>query len=198
MDVSFPSNPEDPGFYEAQDALTDVLERRNPIFSYVARRMLDREPWTEGTGTVEDVRRIVRGFYDDAGRSVPDYFPADEPAEKQFDTGRLKWQRDIDGGRVSFEREPDALRAEFDREAWEVHDYEKRLDKRFMADKSGRSVYIGAPERFADWIGYSVETLLADPEENDPTDSTGDGADDPPDDTDHDGESTGFLGRLFG
>jgi hypothetical protein len=31
MDVSFPSNPEDPGFHEAQEALQDVLERRNHL-----------------------------------------------------------------------------------------------------------------------------------------------------------------------
>jgi hypothetical protein len=151
MDVSFPSNSEDPEFYKAQGTLQDVLERRNPIFSYVARRLLDRRPWTEGTGTVEDVRHIIREFYETAGRPIPDYVPAHEPAEKQFDTGRLKWQRDIDGGRVSFQREPDALRAEFDREDWDMYEYGKRLDKRFIADKSGRSMYIGAPVAFADW-----------------------------------------------
>ena len=52
MDVSFPSNPEDPGFREAQDDLAEVLERRNPIFSYVARRMVTEKPWTNGSGTM--------------------------------------------------------------------------------------------------------------------------------------------------
>ncbi len=160
MDVSFPSNPEDPGFEEAQDDLAAVLERQNPIFSYVARRMLTEQPWNDGTGTIEDVRRIVREFYTEAGRDEPDYFPTDEPAEKTYDTGRIKWQRDIQGGRISFEPEPDAITADFDREDYEVYDYEKRLPKRFMSDKSGSSVYIGAPEEFAEWIGYSVEELL--------------------------------------
>jgi hypothetical protein len=50
-------------------------------FSYVARRMLTEQPWTDGNGTIEDVRRIVREFYDEAGREQPEYFPADEPAE---------------------------------------------------------------------------------------------------------------------
>lgn len=118
MDVAFPSNPEDPNFHEAQEALTDVLERRSPILSYVARRMLDRRPWTEGSRTVEDVRRIVREFYDEASRPMPDYFPADEAAEKRFDTGRLNWQKDIEGGRVTFERESERIRAGFDHEDW--------------------------------------------------------------------------------
>jgi hypothetical protein len=81
-----------------------------------------------------------------------------------------------------------------------VYEYEKRLDKRFMTDKSGRSVYIGAPEAFAEWIGYSVEELLADPDEEELTvDSDGDDTDGGSDDTESDdAESTGFLGRLFG
>ena len=160
MDVSFPSNPEDPGFREAQEDLSEVLERQNPIFSYVARRMLTEQPWTDGNGTIEDVRRIFREFYAEADREQPEYFPADEPAEKTYDTGRLKWQRDIQGGRVTFESEPNAITADFDREEYEVYDYDKRLPKRFMAEKSSTSVYIGAPEEFADWLGYSVDELL--------------------------------------
>ena len=92
-----------------------------------------------------------------------------------------------------------------DREDWEVYDYEKRLDKRFMADKSGRSVYIGNPEAFAEWAGYTVEELLTDPDGADETDaerpveaSDGDASDDSePDDTEET-ESAGFLSRLFG
>jgi hypothetical protein len=95
-----------------------------------------------------------------AGREQPEYFPADEPAEKTYDTGRLKWQRDIQGGRVTFESEPNAITADFDREEYEVYDYEKRLPKRFMSEKSSTSVYIGAPEEFAEWIGCSVSELL--------------------------------------
>ena len=195
MDVSFPSNPEDPGFRAAQEDLADVLERRNPIFSYVARRMLTEKPWTDGNGTIEDVRRIVREFYEEAGRKQPKYFPADEPAEKTYDTGRLKWQRDIQGGRVTFESEPDAITADFDREEYEVYDYEKRLPKRFMSEKSSTSVYIGAPGEFAEWIGYSVEELLGGPAENgtEPQSATGPESDDSTGE-----ESSGFFSRLLG
>ena len=195
MDVSFPSNPEDPGFREAQDDLAEVLERQNPIFSYVARRMLTDKPWTDGDGTIEDVRRIVREFYEEAGRKQPEYFPTDEPAEKTYDTGRLKWQRDIQGGRVTFESEPDAITADFDREEYEVYDYEKRLPKRFMSEKSSTSVYIGAPDEFAEWIGYPVEELLGDPAE---TETRPDNRqENETEDSDAD-ESSGFLSRLLG
>jgi len=193
MDVSFPSNPEDPGFREAQDDLADVLERQNPIFSYVARRMLTEQPWEDGTGTIEDVRRIVRDFYEEAGRRKPDYFPEDEPAEKTYDTGRINWQRDIQGGRVSFEPEPGAITAEFDRDGYEVHDYAKRLPKRFMAEKSANSVYIGAPEEFAEWAGYTVDELLNGAAETGTADT--ELSDESTDSSD---ESSGFLARLFG
>ncbi|SEW01523.1 phospholipase D-like domain-containing protein [Halobacterium jilantaiense] len=194
MDVSFPSNPEDPGFREAQEDLSEVLERQNPIFSYVARRMLTEQPWTDGNGTIEDVRRIVREFYDEANREQPEYFPADEPAEKTYDTGRLKWQRDIQGGRVTFESEPNAITANFDRDEYEVYDYEKRLPKRFMSEKSSNSVYIGAPEEFAEWLGYSVDELLDGAAETG-TDTAQ--ASETPEAASSD-ESGGFLSRLFG
>ncbi|WP_049910883.1 phospholipase D-like domain-containing protein [Halorubrum coriense] len=195
MDVSFPSNPEDPGFREAQEDLADVLERQNPIFSYVARRMLTDKPWTDGNGTIEDVRGIVREFYKEAGREQPEYFPADEPAEKTYDTGRLKWQRDIQGGRVTFESEPDAITADFDREEYEVYDYEKRLPKRFMSEKSSTSVYIGAPDEFAEWIGYSVEDLLGNPAE---TETRPEPQAENETDASNADESSGFLSRLLG
>ena len=197
MDVSFPSNPEDPGFREAQEDLSEVLERQNPIFSYVARRMLTEKPWADGNGTIEDVRRIVREFYDEADRERPKYFPGEEPAEKTYDTGRIKWQRDIQDGRVTFDPEPDAITADFDREEYEVYDYEKRLPKRFMSEKSSTSVYIGAPEEFAEWIGYSVNDLLNGAAEADSERAQSNGAGR---DQNGDGgtESSGLFARLLG
>jgi hypothetical protein len=155
--------------------------------------MLTEQPWTDGTGTIEDVRRIIREFYDEAGRKQPEYFPADEPAEKTYDTGRLNWQRDIQGGRVTFESEPNAITADFDREEYEVYDYEKRLPKRFMSEKSSTSVYIGAPKEFAEWIGYPVDELLNGPAEPD-TDTQQSGTTTDTSDTD----SGGFFSRLLG
>ena len=197
MDVSFPSNPEDPGFREAQEDLSEVLERQNPTFSYVVRRMLTEKPWTDGNGTIEDVRRIVREFYDEAGREQPEYFPSKEPAEKTYDTGRIKWQRDIQGGRVTFEPEPDAITADFDREEYEVYDYEKRLPKRFMSEKSSTSVYIGAPEEFAEWIGYSVDELLSGAAETGSERARSNGAGGGQGD-DGSTESSGLFARLLG
>jgi hypothetical protein len=193
MDVSFPSNPQDPGFHAAQDDLAEVLDRENPIFSYVARRMLEEQPWAEGNGTVEDVRQIFCDFYEEADREPPEYFPAEEPAEQTYDTGRIRWQRDIQGGRVEFESEPDGMNADFDREDWEVFDYDKRLDKRFMSDKSGTSVYIGAPEEFAEWLGYSVEELLDGPAKDGEITGKPAESDGPHEETD----SPGFFRRLL-
>lgn len=197
MNVRFPSGPDDPGFEAAQDDLAEVLERRNPIFSYVAKQMVRNEPWKDGNGTVEDVRRIFNDFYEIAGRKRPDYFPADQPAEKEYNAGRIMWRRDMRGGRVTFESEPEGIRANFDREDWKVHAYEKRLPKRMLADKSGTSVYIGAPEEFASWFGYSVDDLLNGVDRsNEQTQQT---ENDPSDDgsSEEEKSSEGFLSRIF-
>lgn len=197
MDVSFPSNAKEPGFKAAQDDLTAVLERPNPIFSYVARRMVTEKPWTDGTGTVEDVRRIFCDFYARSNRDQPSYFPHDEPAEKKHDTGRLNWQKDIQGGRVTFTQEPGAITAEFEREGYEIYDFEKRLPKRMMSDKSGTSVYIGAPDEFADWTGFSQSELLSGEAAAHTHDSDLTGRDTRQDETDTDDESGGWFSSLF-
>lgn len=93
---------------------------------------------------------------------------------------------------------PNAITAEFDCEEYEVSDYEKRLPKRFMSDKSGGSVYIGAPEEFADWIGYSVEGLFDDPSEMGRSDSMDATENDSSSGGSADSESGGMFSKLFG
>nr|WP_241989475.1 hypothetical protein [Halorubrum sp. SP9] len=67
---------------------------------------MTEKPYTDGGGTTEDVRQTMRGFYEKASRDEPDYFPADESTEKEYNTSQLMPQRDIQGGRVTFESEP--------------------------------------------------------------------------------------------
>jgi len=62
-------------------------------------------------------------------------------------------------GRVTFESEPNAITADFDRDEYGVYDYEAP-PQTIHVEKSSTSVYIGAPEEFAEWIGYSVNELL--------------------------------------
>jgi hypothetical protein len=63
-----------------------------------------------------------------------------------------------------------------------------------MSEKSSASVYIGAPEEFAEWIGYPVDELLegvaeADAEATEPdSDQTASEED----------SSEGLLSRLLG
>lgn len=76
-----------------------------------------------------------------------------------------------------------------------MYGYEKRLPKRFMSEKSSTSVYIGAPEEFAEWIGYSVDELLNGAAE---TGSEISQQNRGPEDNGNDSESTGFIARLLG
>jgi len=63
-----------------------------------------------------------------------------------------------------------------------------------MSEKSSTSVYIGAPEEFAEWIGYTVDELLSGAAE---TASDSDQLDVEKSEPQTD-ESSGFLSRLFG
>lgn len=63
-----------------------------------------------------------------------------------------------------------------------------------MSEKTSSSVYIGAPEEFAEWIGYSVDDLLngTAAEENDS------GQDVETQETAEADDSGGLFSRLFG
>lgn len=154
FDVVFPSNPDDEGFHEAQRDLNRILEQTNPLFGYLAHELLERQPYREGTSTVEDVRGLLVEFYERAGRELPEYFPAEGPAERVYDIGKRKWENAYHRGAVSFERLDDAdghIVAEFDLEGWEVYTYQKVLPKRMRPEKSGRTIVIKNPEAFLEW-----------------------------------------------
>lgn len=151
FDVAFPSNPEDEGFYEAQKDLNTILGVRNPIFSYVSRRILHDEMYADAGGTVDDVRQIFLDFYDQAGREPPRYFPR-QPANREYNIGKRKWRQAYDRGDVEFERREDQLIADFDLEPHELYSYRKTLPTKMRPEKSGRTVIIKNPDDFHDWI----------------------------------------------
>ena len=172
FDVAFPSNPEDEGFYNAQEDLNAILDAPNPIFSYVSRRILRDERYLDAGGTVGDVRQVFLEFYERADRTVPAYFPK-EPANRKYNIGKRKWKQAYERGDVTFERREDRLVAEFDLEPHELYSYRKTLPTKMRPEKSGRSIIIKNPDGFEAWIDL---TELGD------TDET---------------ESAGLLSRLL-
>ena len=174
FDVAFPSNPEDEGFYKAQEDLNSILDTHNPIFSYVSRRLLTDEMYKNASGTVGDVRRIVREFYDIADRDVPPYFP-ENPANREYNIGKRKWRQAKDRGDVSFERREDHLIASFDLEPHELYSFRKTLPTKMRPEKSGRNIIIKNPDDFREWLDTE------DSEENEESDKSG----------------RGILSRLF-
>ena len=171
FDVVFPSNPEDEGFYEAQEDLNAILDVRNPIFSYVSRRILHDEMYVNAGGTVNDVRQVFLGFYDLVGREPPEYFPQ-EPANRKYNIGKRKWRQAYERGDVEFDRRKDHLIAEFDLEPHELYSYRKTLPTKMRPEKSGRNIIIKNPEDFYEWLNFDAK---------DETES-----------------KPGLLGRLFG
>lgn len=158
--VRFPANPEeDEEYHEAQQSLNSITGSRNPIFSFVSRRMLQDRPFESPKRTVGDVRHIFLDFYDEADRELPDYFPKDGPAEVDYSYGKRRWRNALHRGDVTFSR-PDTidnqLIAEFP-DTYEVHKHIKILPKRMMASRSGRSIVIRDPDEFSDWIDEDIE-----------------------------------------
>ena len=178
FDVAFPSNPEDEGFYKAQEDLNSILDTHNPIFSYVSRRLLSDEMYKQASGTVDDVRTIVREFYDVAERDVPPYFP-ENPANREYNIGKRKWRQAQDRGDVSFERREDHLIASFELEPHELYSFRKTLPTKMRPEKSGRNIIIKNPDDFREWL-ETDDTV--DSEDQDKSDDS----------------NRGILSRLFG
>ncbi|WP_256392857.1 phospholipase D-like domain-containing protein [Natronoarchaeum rubrum] len=151
FDVAFPSNPEDEGFYEAQEDLNAIIDARNPIFSYVSRRILGDVMYTDAGGTVDDVRRTFLDFYEQSGRELPGYFPK-EPANREYNIGKRKWRQARERGDVTFERRDDHLIADFDLEPHELYSFRKTLPTKMRPEKSGRKIIIKNPDDFDDWL----------------------------------------------
>ncbi len=161
FDVVFPSNPEDEGFYPAQSDLNEILEVRNPIFGYVSRRILQEAYYTTGDGTVNDVRQIFTEFYKQADRPVPSYFPAHEPAPKQYSIGKRKWKSAYERDDIVFEQRENHLIAKFDLETHELYSYRKVLPTKARAEKSGRKIIIKNPSYFKEWIDIEIGTTTS-------------------------------------
>jgi len=151
FDIAFPSNPEDEGFYDAQEDLNDVLDTHNPIFAYVSRRILEDERYANASGTVNDVREILLDFYEQIDRQPPEYFPR-RPANREYNIGKRKWRQAYFRNDITFERREDHLIANFDLEPHELYSYRKTLPTKMRPEKSGRNILIKNPDDFIDWL----------------------------------------------
>ncbi|MCX2819147.1 phospholipase D family protein [Haladaptatus sp. F3-133] len=151
FDVTFPSEPEDENFIEAQRDLNGILNEKNHIFAYVSRRVLRDRPYENATATIDDVREVLVDLYGEADRRIPEYFP-EKPANREYDIGKRKWKSARDRGDVTFERNGDHLIAEFDLEQHEVWSYRKILPTKARPDKQGRKIVIRNPDHFWKWI----------------------------------------------
>jgi hypothetical protein len=157
FDVVFPSNSEEENYYDAKEDLERILTQHNPIFRFVARRLLTAERYADGDGTVKHVREIMLEIYNDANRPVPEYFPR-KPASREYNVGKRKWNNAIERGDVQFEEQNDQLIAEFDAESSEVYSFRKTLDPKCKPEKVGRRIIIKNPEHFRNWVETDLES----------------------------------------
>lgn len=151
FDVAFPARPEDDGFIGAQKDLNSILDAENPIFAFVAQRILQDEKYKQSGGTVDDVRQIFLEFYDVADRKVPSYFPR-EPANSEYNIGKRKWRQAYERGDVTFNRQNNHLIAAFDSEPRELYTFKKTLPTKMRPEKSGSDIIIKNPDGFNEWF----------------------------------------------
>lgn len=156
FDVVFPSDPEDEGFFEAQEELNEAMSARNNIFAHVSREMFKRRPWENPDGTVTHIRDIISDFYERADREIPEYFPKEQSAAREYDEGKRKWKSAKQRGVVEFEKVGEQLVAEFSLDNHEVYSYKKTLPKNTRPEKQGKTIVIKSPQRFTDWFDGDI------------------------------------------
>lgn len=157
FDVVFPSNSEEEHYYKAKEDLEGILTQHNSIFRFVSRRLFESERYADADGTVTHIREIMLDIYDDADRPVPEYFPR-EPASREYNVGKRKWNNAIERGDVEFEEQNSQLIAEFDAESSEVYSFRKTLDPKCKPEKVGRRIIIKNPEHFRNWVETDLES----------------------------------------
>lgn len=157
FDVVFPSNSEEEDYYDAKEDLEGILTQHNPIFRFVSRRLLQSERYADADGTVQHIREVLLDIYDDADRVVPEYFPR-EPASREYNVGKRKWNNAIERGDVEFTEQNSQLIAEFDAQSTEVYSFRKTLDPKCKPEKVGRRIIIKNPEHFRDWVDTDLDS----------------------------------------
>ena len=157
FDVVFPSDPEDEGFFQAQEELNKAINTQNNIFAHLSQEMFRRKPWRNPDGTVTHVRDIISDFYKRADREIPDYFPKDRSAAREYDEGKRKWKSAEQRGVVEFEKVGEQLVADFNLDNHEVYSYKKTLPKNTRPEKQGKTIVIKSPERFTNWFDGDID-----------------------------------------
>lgn len=135
-----------------------VIEEENPLFAWFANEYLQREPDEALPDDVlHETREVFRDLYARADRSLPEYFP-EAKAERVYDVGKKRWQRAYETDCFELNEEEEDLVATFTEDMkYQVHSYYRDLPSDIRASRRGRSIVIRNPERFEEWLGYSLD-----------------------------------------
>ncbi len=145
----------------AKQRLAELFAQDNPVFrwfSYLYLQHLNRDEFP-GDDEIGLARVVMKELYEFAGRSLPDFFPA-EPIEKLYDPGRREWRDLIYGvGKATVRWEGNRLLVNFskDMQPWDVKEYQGYLPQTIKCKRKGNTLIIENPEEFNRWLGKSLK-----------------------------------------
>jgi HKD family nuclease len=136
-----------------------IIEEDNPLFAWFAHEYLQREPDDSLPDDVlYETREVFKDLYSYADRPLPEYFPTSK-AERVYDIGKQRWLRAHETDCFELTEEEDDLVATFTEDMkYQVHSYRRDLPNDIRASRRGRSIVIGNPDRFQEWLGITPET----------------------------------------
>jgi hypothetical protein len=143
---------------KTQERLARILEKPNPLFSWVSNLYLER---IQGDDWLTDdelsiTREIMKGLYRHANRSIPKFFP-EIPLDELYDPNLRTWNDLIRQRQVSFRREREQTLVVFsdDLEHEEIREHQAALPQTVKARRSGKTIAIENPEVFHAWLDGS-------------------------------------------
>ncbi|ESS11807.1 MAG: phospholipase D, partial [uncultured archaeon A07HR60] len=86
------------GTSEARLRVREIIEKENPLFKWIARRLLEhpidvtdlQDETTPRDDLLAPVRDVVLELFNESSHEVPNYFP-EKPAEWEHDVGHQRW-----------------------------------------------------------------------------------------------------------
>ncbi len=151
------------GTSEARLRVREIIEKDNPLFKWVAHRLL-RHPISVSDLQDEDtnrddllapIREVLLELFDQSSHDVPDYFPQ-RPAEWEHDVGHKRWIEAYENDYFDLSTQNNRIVASFEDsfQNYEIDNtYVQNLPGHIRANRHRREVYITSADEFETWLG---------------------------------------------
>ncbi len=140
--------------YKGEAEVNRLIEQDNPVFLWIAQRLLNRDlTLSNDADALRAVRSVVIELYEVAGRDIPNWFPQ-RPAEKEYDAGRDRWFDLLKREDITTEDQGDRFRVSFPEDmATDTCAYARDPPTIARLERRGRDLLIKSPDEFLNWLG---------------------------------------------